>query len=356
MITATLLILLITRLVISTPPACLLSCISEVSSKCERGWSSLSCVCNKEDQIVGCLIDICPFGNFNSARDHFLGTCLEHGKPTITNPYPPPAVWPPPDYEKSLPKMHEPVYRPEPTTSRVVNTVPGSVQKSIDHHNPFPRTAPNHEPIDESPNLHGPRRRPQHQVGEAPRENFPHTPTIHSPTPNPTPTPRHTPQFIPDFDSWFDEYDGLSDDSYDPERPLEWEEMDALDRHGRFIVVRRPINVPHQLRDPSNAGQIRRVVVRGQANRPKHNKNLIHESRRLVGNLDLDKGLPGSMNVKPTKIQSSMSVVVSHQERHSDIPPYSSMQIHELNHNHSTPINKLDQKRTKKTNRKTSPF
>lgn len=32
--------------------------------------------------LVGCLVDICPYGNFESARDHFFGTCLEHSKAT----------------------------------------------------------------------------------------------------------------------------------------------------------------------------------------------------------------------------------------------------------------------------------
>ena len=34
------------------------------------------------DVLVSCLVDICPYGNFESARDHFLGTCLEHSKAT----------------------------------------------------------------------------------------------------------------------------------------------------------------------------------------------------------------------------------------------------------------------------------
>lgn len=32
---------------------------------------------------MGCLVDICPVGNFEASRDHFIGTCLEHKDPTI---------------------------------------------------------------------------------------------------------------------------------------------------------------------------------------------------------------------------------------------------------------------------------
>ena len=57
---------------------------------------NLTCICINEDLTIGCLVDdICPFGTFISARDHYIGTCLEHGRPSITNPVPPPAIWPP---------------------------------------------------------------------------------------------------------------------------------------------------------------------------------------------------------------------------------------------------------------------
>ncbi|CAI5759760.1 unnamed protein product [Candida verbasci] len=87
-------LLVFISLVISTPPACFLSCMSEIAiSKCSS-LSNLTCCCINEDSIIGCLIDICPYGVFLSARDHYLGTCLEHGKPTITNPEPPEPIYP----------------------------------------------------------------------------------------------------------------------------------------------------------------------------------------------------------------------------------------------------------------------
>lgn len=68
--------------VLATPPACFLSCIAESAKECPSGLQSISCLCSKSDVLVSCLVDICPYGNFESARDHFLGTCLEHSKAT----------------------------------------------------------------------------------------------------------------------------------------------------------------------------------------------------------------------------------------------------------------------------------
>lgn len=68
-------------LVVATPPACFLSCINEVAKSCEFNHRDLTCLCQKKDEIFGCLVDICPYGNFESARDHYLGTCLEHNRP-----------------------------------------------------------------------------------------------------------------------------------------------------------------------------------------------------------------------------------------------------------------------------------
>lgn len=84
-------LILITSLFISftlaTPPACFLSCINELSRDC-GGHSNMTCLCNIQDEVTGCLVDICPYGSFESARDHYYGTCLEHKKPTFGR-YPP---------------------------------------------------------------------------------------------------------------------------------------------------------------------------------------------------------------------------------------------------------------------------
>ncbi|SGZ47202.1 CIC11C00000001789 [Sungouiella intermedia] len=78
-------IILITTLyvvsVAATPPACFLSCINEAARNCPRKHSDLRCLCRSQDILIGCFVDICPYGNFESARDHFLGTCMEHQVP-----------------------------------------------------------------------------------------------------------------------------------------------------------------------------------------------------------------------------------------------------------------------------------
>ncbi|CCE72945.1 Piso0_000552 [Millerozyma farinosa CBS 7064] len=72
--------------VAATPPACFLSCVSEVSRTCPHKLDDIPCVCAKKNVLIGCLVDICPYGVFDAARDHFLGTCLEHSKPASTEP------------------------------------------------------------------------------------------------------------------------------------------------------------------------------------------------------------------------------------------------------------------------------
>ena len=81
------------RLAVATPPACFLSCINEMSYYCGNGHMDFSSLCAREETLIQCLVDICPYGTFLSARDHFLGTCMEHGKPSVTNPYPPPSLF-----------------------------------------------------------------------------------------------------------------------------------------------------------------------------------------------------------------------------------------------------------------------
>lgn len=73
---------------LATPPACFLSCTSAIAASCTHGHRDLTCICRERDSLVGCLIDLCPYGSFESARDHFLGTCLEHKRaaPTAAKP------------------------------------------------------------------------------------------------------------------------------------------------------------------------------------------------------------------------------------------------------------------------------
>lgn len=72
--------LFISAFVLATPPACFLSCINELAHYCPNGHTDLLCLCQLKDSLVGCLVDICPLGNLDSGRDHFVGTCLEHGR------------------------------------------------------------------------------------------------------------------------------------------------------------------------------------------------------------------------------------------------------------------------------------
>lgn len=76
-----LMFLLYSVCIVATPPACFLSCINELAHHCPRAHSDLQCLCQHKDSLVSCLVDICPLGNLDSARDHFLGTCLEHNCP-----------------------------------------------------------------------------------------------------------------------------------------------------------------------------------------------------------------------------------------------------------------------------------
>lgn len=78
----------------ATPPACFLSCINENAVHCARKHSDLRCLCQRHDPLIGCLVDICPYGAFDSARDHFVGTCMEHGVPARTEPVERQLQWP----------------------------------------------------------------------------------------------------------------------------------------------------------------------------------------------------------------------------------------------------------------------
>lgn len=186
--------------IFATPPACFLSCINEIAHDCPEDAANLTCICINEDLIIGCLVDICPFGTFISARDHYIGTCLEHGRPSITNPIPPPAIWPP---EPKVSSISDTTMKTKYTSSamQVTQTVEFPARVTI---TPLPSEVINPEPeiVDES-----------------------------------------------------------EDEFYNPNEPCEWEETDELDENGAFIVIRRPVNVPKRYRDPTNVGNVRRVII-----------------------------------------------------------------------------------------------
>lgn len=64
-------------LVSATPPACFLSCLSQVARACSSP-SDVSCLCNSLDCLIPCFENRCPGSTFLSSRDHYWGTCKEH--------------------------------------------------------------------------------------------------------------------------------------------------------------------------------------------------------------------------------------------------------------------------------------
>ncbi|ODQ79439.1 hypothetical protein BABINDRAFT_167298 [Babjeviella inositovora NRRL Y-12698] len=71
-------VLVLSHTVWATPPACFLACIGEIARWCPNNHADIPCICENRASVVGCLVDVCPFTHFNAARDHFLGTCIEH--------------------------------------------------------------------------------------------------------------------------------------------------------------------------------------------------------------------------------------------------------------------------------------
>lgn len=77
MVPITLVVLFVASLVTATPPACFLSCLSQVAAVC-LNLSDLSCLCSSQDCVIPCLENRCPGIAFLSSRDHYWGTCMEH--------------------------------------------------------------------------------------------------------------------------------------------------------------------------------------------------------------------------------------------------------------------------------------
>ncbi|KAM9938336.1 hypothetical protein OXX80_002160 [Metschnikowia pulcherrima] len=73
------LILLFASLVIATPPACFINCINSISHICGKNQADVKCLCRVHEAINQCISNYCPSENFYSSRDHFSGTCMEHG-------------------------------------------------------------------------------------------------------------------------------------------------------------------------------------------------------------------------------------------------------------------------------------
>ncbi|CAK9441746.1 uncharacterized protein LODBEIA_P56140 [Lodderomyces beijingensis] len=266
---------------LATPPACFLSCVSEVTRDFPGHLKDVTRVCQKEDAIVGCLVDICPFGNFQSARDHYIGTCLEHGRPTVTNPYPPPAAWPPEDYEEKAPKVHKPAQHIKSQALHSHSSPPGeeshisapSTEKAVaseqwgkDHHATKPASSASGDPGEEFV-----------EYSEAEPE------------------------------------EGLA---YDPNYPITWEDTNGVDEDGDFYILRRPVNVPLELRDPASAGKTTRVQVRSK---PKSTTKNERDGKRE------DKHEDKSLELDPkTKVSIQNSHDPSQDRYHHSFPGYKS--------------------------------
>ncbi|GME86025.1 unnamed protein product [Ambrosiozyma monospora] len=63
---------------VSTAPWCSLDCAVSIAKTCPDQLTDLSCLCEKKTEFLDCLTDVCPDDNYYAARDHYLGTCLEH--------------------------------------------------------------------------------------------------------------------------------------------------------------------------------------------------------------------------------------------------------------------------------------
>lgn len=70
--------ILLVTLALATPPACSLKCINTLASWCPHSHIDVTCLCGNHLSYMGCITDICIGETYVAARDHFLGTCLEH--------------------------------------------------------------------------------------------------------------------------------------------------------------------------------------------------------------------------------------------------------------------------------------
>ncbi|OBA20083.1 hypothetical protein METBIDRAFT_212589 [Metschnikowia bicuspidata var. bicuspidata NRRL YB-4993] len=72
-------LLLIFSLASATPPACFLDCINRLSHICAKNQADIRCLCQIHQAVNQCSHRFCLREDFLSARDHFAGTCIEHG-------------------------------------------------------------------------------------------------------------------------------------------------------------------------------------------------------------------------------------------------------------------------------------
>ncbi len=60
----------------SSVPASFLWCVNSFAHKMPKKLNDYEGICAQRDSFLKCLVDKCEYGNYLSARDHFLGTCI----------------------------------------------------------------------------------------------------------------------------------------------------------------------------------------------------------------------------------------------------------------------------------------
>ncbi|KAG7663564.1 uncharacterized protein J8A68_002950 [[Candida] subhashii] len=216
----------------ATPPSCFLSCVGEVTRDCHSKLTDVTCACISEDKLIGCLVDICPYGTFLSARDHFMGTCLEHGRPTVTNRIGGRR------YTGGFGYFLLFLFNNNDNDENIDDKAPAN--KPL-----IPRRGGPSKP--QSPNVRKPR---PTRVQKLP----PKYTTPSDPQPAPRRENRPPPPHPPSEDD--------SDNEYNPDRgtlTLLW--LHQLRLPLKYLI-RRPINVPKKYRDPNNLGKPRRVLIK----------------------------------------------------------------------------------------------
>ncbi|KAG2732038.1 hypothetical protein G9P44_004455 [Scheffersomyces stipitis] len=251
----------------ATPPACFLSCIAEVAKTCPLQKMDITCLCAKEDSVLGCMVDICPYGTFFSGRDHFIGTCMEHGRPSISNPHPPDPIYPP--------KLSSSIStKPTPISSFSSTITDGSLT-SENSLTSVSLSKPARSSIVSSSTT----------VSLSTGTTSPYWTSWTTSTISSLPTSRKTSIITSTISSikykpsmtWTTstqqqietgkpesdcDSDTESEDEYNSDEDCEWEETQSVDADGNVIFIRRPINVPQKYRNPKNNGKTRKVIIK----------------------------------------------------------------------------------------------
>lgn len=216
-------ICILLSVVIATPPACFLSCINEVARLCPRAHLDIGCLCAKQEQVIGCLVDICPYGTFEASKDHYFGTCLEHKKPTYGN-YPP-------DYPSGSDPQYgypNPQYGGYPDLdSECLESSSTKATKTITIGKSLTYTTPAYTTIS--------------------------TPVYSNPYAKPTETEYYTD-------------DESCEEDEEEELDCEWEEEQTMEEDGTIIIIRKPIRVADKyLKPPYSDPKRRKVIIKRPA-------------------------------------------------------------------------------------------